>query len=57
MSPVQLKKPMETYFLQSQQHLISEEIQEMLKKVAFHKMTQKQSRDLGFLSNLVLVKK
>ena len=57
MSPVQLKKPMETYFLRSQQHLISEEIQEMLKKVALHKMTQKQSRDLGFLSNLVLVKK
>lgn len=34
MAPVQLKKPMEIYFLQSQQQLISEEIQKMLKKVA-----------------------
>lgn len=56
-SPVQQKKPMESYFSQSQQQQISEEIQEMLKKGAVHKIIQNSSSNLGFLINLFLVDK
>ena len=56
-SPVQQKKPMESYFSQSQQQQISEEIQEMLEKGAVHKIIQNRSSNLGFLINLFLVDK